>query len=114
MIDSWGKFPEGILTGHVNAYGDFNECVEIEVSKVNRTTDMFMSASRNFEGRYCTTYMGDYATAKNSIGLVDEKASTQIESSRAGRVARKAVSLEELQVRLLLLKWPISEMFHKV
>ena len=30
VIDSWGKLPEGILRGHVNAMGDFDECIGVQ------------------------------------------------------------------------------------
>lgn len=45
MIDSWGKLPEGILSGHINTYGDWDECVNLEQEE------------SEFKGKYCWTYL---------------------------------------------------------
>jgi hypothetical protein len=44
VFDAWGKQPtEGILTGHLNALGDFDECIGID--------------EEAFRGLYCTAYL---------------------------------------------------------
>jgi len=49
VIDSWSKIPEGILSGHVNSMGDWNECVGIRSPPSVETTP--------FQGKYCFTYL---------------------------------------------------------
>ncbi|CAL8129603.1 unnamed protein product [Orchesella dallaii] len=65
MVDSWGKPPEGLLSGHVNAYGDFDECVNIKVADLQILNNFTNSenAPKSFEGRYCTMYIADYNTS---------------------------------------------------
>ena len=29
MIDSWGRFPSGVISGTVSAFGDYDQCVDI-------------------------------------------------------------------------------------
>jgi NRF-like protein len=43
VVDSWGKGLEGLLRGHVNALGDFDECTG--------------TIAENFKGQYCTVYL---------------------------------------------------------
>ncbi|ODM97836.1 Nose resistant to fluoxetine protein 6 [Orchesella cincta] len=65
MVDSWGKPPEGMLSGHVNAYGDFDECVNIKVSDLEILNNVFKTPP-SFEGRYCSIYFADYNTSMRS------------------------------------------------
>jgi len=48
VVDSWSKFPEGVLSGHVNGYGDWDECVNIQSHS---------SISEPFVGEYCITFL---------------------------------------------------------
>lgn len=41
MVDSWGKFPSGILDGNVNELGSFLECLNIKQS------------GKKYETQYC-------------------------------------------------------------
>ncbi|CAG7818380.1 unnamed protein product [Allacma fusca] len=59
MIDSWGKTPEGILSGHVNSLGAFDECVELRGALSN-------IKSSEFQGLYCTTYIVTGSTSSLS------------------------------------------------
>lgn len=54
MVDAWGKIPEGILSGHVAAHGDFHQCVEVKVQ-----------SDASFDGLYCSVYAADYGSAMN-------------------------------------------------
>lgn len=67
VIDSWGKLPEGILSGHVNSYGDFDECVGVKVTDLEILNTVYPefneNAVDNFAGQYCTSYILDYTTA---------------------------------------------------
>lgn len=50
MLDAWAKPPEGILSGHVNALGDFDECLAIRApTKENQLVNQF-------QGKYCLVY----------------------------------------------------------
>ncbi|CAG7722834.1 unnamed protein product [Allacma fusca] len=54
MLDSWGKFPSGILSGHTASVGDLKECLQIRgeyrpVGKPNYVSEV--------KGKYCTTYL---------------------------------------------------------
>lgn len=81
MIDSWGKPPEGILSGHVNAMGDFDECVGLRgVSGEAEVPD--------FRGQYCTTYI---VTGKPNS---NEGSNENIRK----HVLKHAVSIVELEV----------------
>ncbi|CAG7785872.1 unnamed protein product, partial [Allacma fusca] len=65
MIDSWGKPPEGILSGHVNAMGDFDECVGL---RGHDPTKKSLNKPQ-FSGLYCTTYIvsGTTSTSENPL-----------------------------------------------
>lgn len=96
VADAWGKLPEGILSGHVGAFGDFYECIEMEVSNLTLYNKKYPSVSKSFEGLYCTSYILDYATAMAAAGRPMGQEST------AGNIGvRKAVSVEELIVSML-------------
>lgn len=107
VVDSWGKPPEGLLSGHVNAYGDFDECINIDVDRLEILNTVYPQASRNFEGRYCTVYMADYGTAmattKKPIPVVPR--SLMGKGEQASIQPRKAYSLEEFLVQFLLPGW---------
>lgn len=34
MLDSWGKIPAGIFTLNLNSLGQFDECINIEHSRI--------------------------------------------------------------------------------
>ncbi|OXA43963.1 Nose resistant to fluoxetine protein 6 [Folsomia candida] len=63
VIDAWGKWPEGFLSGHVNALGDFDECVDLNVGKYAPSNPQTPSS---FAGRYCNTYLSPYTEARFS------------------------------------------------
>jgi len=67
VLDSWGKIPEGILSGHVQSLGDWDECVGIRGSS--------KEDGSSFKGRYCMNYIGQ-----------------QEQPEDAGRLYRKAVA----------------------
>ena len=50
VIDSWGKFPSGILSGHIFTPGDFDECVKAR-SDLNETGGL------DIRGSYCAVYV---------------------------------------------------------
>lgn len=82
MIDAWGKIPEGILSGHVNSLGDFDECLGVRAPE--------------FRGQYCDVWLfpsGNFTMAYQSSGL---------------RSARKVVTVPELLVSQLSEK-PMNE-----
>ena len=82
VIDSWGKPPEGILSGHVNAMGDFDECVGLNGNSGE-------AEASEFQGQYCTTYI------VNSAPSFNEGSSKNISQ----HVLKHAVSLVELEVK---------------
>jgi hypothetical protein len=47
VVDSWGKIPEGILSGHLNTFGDWDECVGVRSPSV--------PGKVSFRGSYCFT-----------------------------------------------------------
>lgn len=49
MLDAWAKLPEGILSGHVNALGDFDECLAVRA----QASERFQAS---FQGKYCLIY----------------------------------------------------------
>lgn len=49
MIDAWGKFPAGLLSGHITIPGDFHECLRI------RGDHTVSNITTTFKGRYCST-----------------------------------------------------------
>lgn len=97
MFDAWGKFPEGVLDGHINAFGDFDECLGIEVRNLQVLNTEYSSISRNFGARYCTTFAADYYTAMQpsqaqSFGTRDHSSIVK---------PQKAVSAVELLRKLM-------------
>ena len=50
VVDSWGKFPSGILNGNIFTPGDFNECVQAR-SDLNETGGL------DIRGSYCALYV---------------------------------------------------------
>lgn len=76
MIDAWGKIPEGILSGHVNSFGDFDECLGILSAVVEEESE--------FRGRYCDVWLLPGARNNNS----------RFQTSSA----REAVTIPELVV----------------
>lgn len=45
MLDASGHFPTGILSGNVNSFGDFKECLSV------------ISSEANFKGKHCYVEM---------------------------------------------------------
>lgn len=43
MLDSWGRLPHGVLSGHVNALGDYDQCLK--------------TITGGFQGKYCLLYI---------------------------------------------------------
>lgn len=62
MLDAWAKPPEGIFSGHVNALGDFDECLAVRApSKQNANV-------AQFQGKYCVVYvMPNVSTEASSL-----------------------------------------------
>ncbi len=101
MVDAWGKLPEGILSGHINSLGDFDQCVGIEVKDLEILNkfypDIDKNANNNFVGQYCTSYIFDYETA---MALTPKPIGAQ--DTTLQKVKQEAVSLGELLVRIYL------------
>lgn len=81
MLDAWAKPPEGLLSGHINPMGDFDECVQIHAKNVQ--TD----GQSEFKGRYCTVYL--------NISIPDNLTANE------DSLARESVSPGELIVSCL-------------
>jgi hypothetical protein len=79
VVDSWGKIPEGILSGHLNSLGDWDECVGVRSPSV--------SDEASFRGSYCFTYL-----------LPASAVSTRLDQLKQNTF-RKAVSPIDLIVR---------------
>lgn len=91
VVDSWGKLPEGMLSGHVNSYGDYDECVGVEVDDDRGTSEG--GGNAKFSGQYCWTYIIPGSLAAEEGGQAkgdfnDDRIST-----------RKAGSVDDLLVR---------------
>lgn len=104
MSDSWGNTPEGILTGHLGAFGDFDECIGIKATNLTVYNKMFPGISKSFEGRYCTSIILDHGSAMAALegdtGIyIAEEGEEEVEHNV--RVNR-AVSVEEFLVSCLL------------
>lgn len=52
VLDATGKVPEGVLSGHVNALGDFDECLAIRAP-----AKQVESSTGQFQGKYCLLYV---------------------------------------------------------
>lgn len=102
MIDSWGKLPEGILAGHTNSYGDFDECVQINAKNIEFNGDV-VANSRDFDGLYCTTYMLPYDVVMSIATESPTKTLPVLSLDRGYNNSniQEAVSLEEFLVRLV-------------
>lgn len=98
MIDAWGKIPEGILSGHLNAIGDFDECIEIDVKDLKILNKEYSSISTSFEGRYCTAYIADYNSSMTAAGRLESSTEEDAIKVLTGNGVKKAVSVEELLV----------------
>jgi len=48
VVDAWGKIPEGILSGHINFLGDFDECLAVRSP---------LQEANPFRGKYCLIYV---------------------------------------------------------
>jgi hypothetical protein len=134
VVDSWGKFPEGLFSGHVNALGDFDECVDIKVNGLKKDDENHYETPESFEGYYCNNFLIPYSserfgyffqglptTEPTTTTTTDPPTTTPEATSGAGFFnrtdvgARRAVSLKELIVRLealifnfsyiILIKW---------
>lgn len=49
MADASAKFSSGLLSGNVNRYGDFDECLDVE--------------NGQFQGQYCLAYIQPTVTS---------------------------------------------------
>lgn len=45
MYDASAKLPSGILSGNINQYGDFDQCLSV------------ISANNDFKGQYCLAHI---------------------------------------------------------
>ncbi|ROT80818.1 hypothetical protein C7M84_000436 [Penaeus vannamei] len=59
LVDSWGKFADGMLVGNLKLMGFFGECVRISVTQDDA----------DFRGQYCFL---SYGAAKNSSNTTEE------------------------------------------
>ena len=86
MIDSWGKLPSGLLSGHLTEPGDFHECI-------------------NVEGYLNTSIAPGYAKGTYSLGLVGFSPQAVGRDTLPGPAPKKtnggAVTPDELLVTLL-------------
>lgn len=100
-IDSWGKLPEGILSGHVNSFGDFDECVGVKIDDLQIRNEIYPElndkAEKHFAGQYCTSYILDYESAMYNtpvpVGLLSD-----VETRH--EVQQETLSLLEFLVKL--------------
>lgn len=104
VIDSWGKIPEGILSGHVNSLGDFDECVDTVVRNMNVTNKNYTDISTSLEGRYCNTFLSPYAPARfghywDTFPPPIPRPTTPPPRNGSGLDGRKAVSPKRLGVK---------------
>ncbi|XP_035714450.1 nose resistant to fluoxetine protein 6 [Folsomia candida] len=95
VMDAWGKWPEGFLSGHVNAMGDFDECVDLNVGKYEASDPQ---TPTSFAGIYCNTYLAPYTDARFSKywDTFPQKPTPGPTSSSTSIGGRKAVSPEKL------------------
>jgi len=61
MIDAFAKVPEGVLSGHINPLGDYDECVGIIAKNVGVEPPLpgadSSDISTSFQGKYCNVYI---------------------------------------------------------
>lgn len=105
MVDSYGRLPEGILSGHVNSFGDYWECLNIKVRDLKILNTRYPHISKSFAGRQCTTFVGGYDSALIGLGIAppaNPATSSSSPSAFHGREleTRKAVSIEDFFVRV--------------
>ena len=55
MLDSSAKLPSGILNGNINQFGDFDQCLNIEVDL--RSQSYPEMEDHQFNGKYCLAYL---------------------------------------------------------
>lgn len=75
VLDAWGKFPEGILSGHIAMMGDFQECMLLVGSIQSRD-----QRTQSFKGRYCPMHLvissnndsNDYSEAPYLYQVISE------------------------------------------
>ncbi len=99
MIDSWGKVPEGILSGHVNSYGDFDECVGVKVTDLDIRNTVYPElngeATKSFVGQYCTSYIVDYTTA---MSMTPKPIDSRLNNKTEFEIQQETVSVKEFIV----------------
>ncbi|XP_064103240.1 nose resistant to fluoxetine protein 6-like [Macrobrachium nipponense] len=66
IVDSWGKMPDGLLWGNIQAAGAFDECLSIRgnssSSNTSSTSDDVLSS---FKGKYCSISLKDSVNSGN-------------------------------------------------
>lgn len=87
MFDAWGKIPEGILSGHINNQGDFDECVGTEANDIVIRNKLYPNIAKTFKGYYCNTYI-------IPAGLIKQRAEAGLPPAQT----RESVTPEELVV----------------
>lgn len=98
VADSWGKRPEGLLSGHVNAFGDYNGCINIHVNSLQTENSIYPNTSTAFNSRYCTVTMVDYKTSMYSSQATRFVSGKKDKISTHKHITRRSVSLEKLTV----------------
>ena len=95
MLDSWGKIPSGIFSGHLISPGDFSECVNAR--GIYNGSDP--TVSTDLRGSYC---LGAALPAGLSLGLPGRTAASHDDGFGPGAISsrRAAGSVEELLVSL--------------
>ncbi|XP_071536057.1 nose resistant to fluoxetine protein 6-like [Panulirus ornatus] len=59
MVDSWGKLPDGVLDGNMQAFGSLDECLSIHVEP---------EGSNHFKGQYCVISFKNATQANVTAG----------------------------------------------
>lgn len=56
MLDSYGRIPSGVFQGAVAHFGDYNECLDVEVNG-SLNDDLLhgqpLNSTESFQGNYC-------------------------------------------------------------
>lgn len=102
MVDSWGKFPEGILSGHFNSFGDFWECLNIDVSDLEILSSALPDTAKSFQGRYCTTYIADYYSAHGAAGFLPEAEVTRMKSEQLSVEKNTGAARQDPRVEVMV------------
>ena len=91
-MDSWGKLPSGILTGHLSVPGDFDECINV-------LGKSYWEAEEEIRGSYCLGIFIPKLGAPVVVPAKDENPTGRIAAcSGQSENSRGAVTPSELLV----------------